>query len=54
MIKSPKLYFLDTGLLCYLLRIKNPDDVLTHSMKGQIFENFVFLELCRLSKNSAN
>ncbi|MCL4428930.1 MAG: ATP-binding protein [Deltaproteobacteria bacterium] len=50
-IKSPKLYFLDTGLLCYLLRIKTPDEVLTHSMKGQIFENFVFLELFKSFAN---
>ena len=27
LVKSPKLYFLDSGLLCYLLRIRSPDDL---------------------------
>lgn len=44
-IKSPKLYFLDTGLLCYLLRVREPEDILTHAMKGAIFETFVLSEL---------
>ena len=44
-IKSPKLYFLDTGLLCYLLRIREPHDIPTHAMKGAIFETFVMSEL---------
>jgi predicted AAA+ superfamily ATPase len=50
-IKSPKLYFLDTGLLCYLLRIRNAEDVLFNSMRGQIFENFVFLEFYKFFAN---
>jgi predicted AAA+ superfamily ATPase len=45
LIKSPKLYFLDTGLLCYLLRIRKPDDIPAHAMKGAIFETFVMSEL---------
>jgi predicted AAA+ superfamily ATPase len=44
-IKSPKLYFLDTGLLSYLVRIKEPSDIPTHAMKGAIFETFVVSEL---------
>lgn len=44
-IKSPKLYFLDSGLLCYLLRIREADDILTHPMKGAIFETFVISEI---------
>jgi uncharacterized protein len=44
-IKSPKLYFLDTGLLCYLLRIREPDDIPIHALKGAIFETFVVSEL---------
>ncbi|MGB9553477.1 MAG: ATP-binding protein [bacterium] len=43
-IKSPKLYFLDVGLLCYLLRIRNPEDILTHALRGPIFETFVVSE----------
>ena len=44
-IKSPKIYFLDTGLLCYLLRIRETEDIPVHPLKGAIFENFVFLEI---------
>lgn len=44
-IKSPKLYFMDTGLLCYLLRIKTPDQVSTHPLIGSIFENWVISEV---------
>lgn len=44
-IKSPKLYFLDTGLLCYLLRIKSPEDIIAHGLRGAIFETFVVAEL---------
>lgn len=43
--KSPKLYFLDTGLLCYLLRIREPEDLRDHALRGPIFETFVVSEL---------
>jgi uncharacterized protein len=43
-LKSPKLYFLDSGLLCYLLRVRDPADIPTHAMKGAIFETFVVSE----------
>jgi hypothetical protein len=45
--KSPKLYFLDTGLLCYLLRIQSPDDLRHHASRGAIFESFVVAELLK-------
>jgi len=45
LIKSPKLYFLDTGLLCYLLRIREPGDVTGHAMRGAVFETYVVAEL---------
>lgn len=44
-VKTPKLYFMDTGLLCYLLRIRESAELATHSMKGHIFETFVLAEL---------
>lgn len=47
LIKSPKLYFLDTGLLCYLLRIQSPEDLRLHSSRGPIFESFVISELIK-------
>lgn len=45
LIKSPKLYFLDSGLLCYLLGIHKPDELLMHSARGAIFESWVIAEL---------
>lgn len=39
--KSPKLYFYDTGLLCTLLGIKEPNQLITYPIKGAIFENMV-------------
>lgn len=44
-VKSPKLYFYDTGLLCYLLRIRSADELLTHAARGAVFETFVISEL---------
>ena len=51
LIKSPKLYLLDTGLLCYLLRIQSPDDLRIHSSRGAIFETFVLSELLKSTLN---
>jgi predicted AAA+ superfamily ATPase len=45
LIKSPKLYFFDPGLLCYLLRIREPRDVLVHPLRGAIFETFILSEV---------
>ncbi|MBM3321521.1 MAG: ATP-binding protein [Candidatus Eisenbacteria bacterium] len=47
MIKSPKLYFLDTGLLCYLLGIRSPDELHNHASRGAIFESLVVSELLK-------
>ena len=47
LVKSPKLYFLDTGLLCYLLRIRNPDDLRIHAARGAVFETWVLSELLK-------
>ena len=44
-IKTPKLYFIDTGLLCYLLRIREPADLTDHAMRGAIFETDIVSEL---------
>lgn len=50
-VKTPKIYFHDTGLLCYLLGIRNEKDLDLHFAKGNIFENLVISEL---NKNSIN
>ncbi|KQC06447.1 MAG: hypothetical protein APR54_01675 [Candidatus Cloacimonas sp. SDB] len=46
-IKSPKLYFLDTGLACSLIGINESDNLQTHPLRGEIFETFVFSELLK-------
>lgn len=50
-IKSPKLYFVDTGLLCYLLGITNISRLKKHPQYGAIFENWILSEI---KKNRAN
>ncbi len=45
LIKSPKLYFLDSGLLCWLLGIQAPEQLTTHPLRGAIFETWVIAEL---------
>lgn len=42
--KTPKLYFHDTGLLCYLLGIQSQEELLASSHFGAVFENFVISE----------
>lgn len=43
--KSPKLYFVDTGLLCYLLQIRNADELAVHALRGAVFENLIIADL---------
>ncbi len=43
-VKSPKLYFYDTGLLSYLIGIRSPDKISTHPFKGALFENMIISE----------
>lgn len=43
--KSPKLYFLDTGLACWLLGIEHPDQLERHHARGAMFENLVMTEI---------
>jgi len=46
-IKSPKIYFLDTGLLCYLTGISSGDQVFKGPWAGQLFETVVLGEIIR-------
>lgn len=43
-VKTPKLYFHDTGLLCHLLKITKREQLLTHPVKGALFENMMISE----------
>lgn len=47
LVKTPKLYFNDTGLACYLLDIESPKQMDRDKMRGAVFENFVVMELLK-------
>jgi hypothetical protein len=54
LIKSPKLYFWDTGLASYLLGIQREEDLLVHSQRGALFENWVVSELHKSAYSKGN
>lgn len=45
--KTPKLYFYDTGLACWLLGIRDKGQLTTHAMRGALFETWVIAELVK-------
>jgi predicted AAA+ superfamily ATPase len=45
LVKAPKVYFIDTGLLCYLVGLHEPPHAAEGPMGGAIFENLVAAEL---------
>ena len=47
LIKSPKLYFYDTGLACYLLGLRSRVQLETHPLRGALFENFIIAEVAK-------
>lgn len=47
LIKSPKIYFYDSGLLAYLLGISSPEILMTHASRGHVFETWVISELLK-------
>jgi len=47
LIKSPKIYFYDTGLVCSLLNIQNADMIRNHYLYGALFENFIISEIIK-------
>jgi predicted AAA+ superfamily ATPase len=50
-VKTPKLYFYDTGLVSYLLGIRRPEELSFHPSKGAIFENLMVLEFLKARFN---
>lgn len=50
-VKRPKIYFYDTGLICNLLEIKTINQLQQHPHKGFIFENFIVSELIKKRSN---
>ncbi len=51
LMKSPKLYFYDTGLAAFLLGIENQQQVVTHPLYGSLFENMVICEFMKYRFN---
>ncbi len=47
MVKTPKLYFLDTGLVCFLAGLKSPEALRDSTMLGAVFETLAFGQLVR-------
>ncbi len=52
LIKSPKLYFYDTGLVCYLLNIRSADALALHSQRGAVFETYIVSEMQKTCMNA--
>lgn len=50
-VKSPKLYFTDVGLACYLLGIETPEQVARDPLMGGLFENMVVMEAVKARLN---
>jgi predicted AAA+ superfamily ATPase len=46
-VKTPKLFFLDTGLACALLGITDRNQLTLHPMRGSLFENLITSELLK-------
>lgn len=52
LVKTPKLYFLDVGLACWLLGIRDAESVGTHAMRGALFETWVVSEFIKQQFNA--
>jgi hypothetical protein len=50
-IKSPKLYFVDTGLVCSLLKISSPADIVDHYLRGSLVETCIISDLLKQQYN---
>lgn len=51
--KSPKIYFYDSGVLCYLLGIEQASQLDTHPLRGAVFENIAVTEMIKNRYNAA-
>jgi len=46
-VKTPKLHFYDSGLLCYLLGIRTPEQLEVHPLRGAVFETWAVAEILK-------
>ena len=51
LVKTPKLYFTDTGLLCHLLGISSPEELILSKYRGVVVETFAVAELAKKRTN---
>ena len=51
LVKTPKLYFYDTGIACFLLELESAQQVATHYLRGGLFESYAISELLKLRYN---
>jgi len=51
LVKSPKIYFYDVGLACWLLGIRTVEQLQHHPLRGALFENMVVLEVLKSLRN---
>jgi len=54
LVKTPKLYFVDTGLATWLLGVRTVDMLTLHPMRGALFENWVITEHLKQRYNAGN
>ena len=52
-VKTPKVYFTEPGLAVYLLGIESPDQLASHPLKGNLFENLAVMEAYKRQSNQA-
>ncbi|MBE7419292.1 MAG: ATP-binding protein [Ideonella sp.] len=52
LIKSPKLYFCDTGLAAWLIGIQREEQLASHPLRGSLFENLVVMEFVKQAVHS--
>lgn len=52
LIKSPKLYFVDTGIACSLLRIRSHEELIEHYLRGNLIESFIISDLFKQYYNN--
>lgn len=51
-VKSPKLYFTDSGLACSLLGIRNEKELFSSHFRGPLFENHIIMEFLKMKNNT--
>ena len=52
LVKTPKLYFLDTGLMAWLLGIRDEETIATHAARGALFETWIVSESFKRKYNA--